>query len=36
MNLKLGTCWDVFNTPLPILDKYLMNMYLLNPILGKD
>ena len=31
-----GTCWGVCNTPLHIRDKYLINMYLLNPILGKD
>ena len=31
-----GTCWGVFNTPLPIRDKYLINTYLLNPIPGKD
>ena len=36
MNLKPGMCYGVCNTPLPILDKYLMNTYLLNPILGKD
>ena len=30
------TCWGVCNTPLPIRDKYLINMYLLNPIPGKD
>ena len=36
MNLKLGTCWGVCNTPLHILDKYLINMYLLNLIPGKD
>ena len=30
------TCWDVCNTPLPIRDKYLINKYLLNLILGKD
>ena len=28
----LGVC----NTPLHIRDKYLINMYLLNPIIGKD
>ena len=26
----------VYNTPLPIRYKYLINTYLLNPILGKD
>ena len=31
-----GTCLDVCNTPLPIRDKYLINTYLLNLILGKD
>ena len=31
-----GTCWGVYNTPLPIRDKYLINTYLLNPIPGKD
>ena len=31
-----GTCWGVCNTPLPILDKYLINTYLLNTIPGKD
>ena len=31
-----GTCWGVCNTPLPIRDKYLINMYLLNPIPGKN
>ena len=30
------TCWGVCNTPLPIRDKYLINTYLLNPIIGKD
>ena len=30
------TCWDVYNTPLPIRDKYLINTYLLNPIPDKD
>ena len=30
------TCWVVCNTPLPIRDKYLINMYLLNPIPGKN
>ena len=30
-----GTWWRVFNTPLPIRDEYLINTYLLNPILGK-
>ena len=31
-----GTCGSVCNTPLPIRDKYLINMHLLNLILGKD
>ena len=31
-----GTCRGVCNTPLPILDKYLINTYLLNIILDKD
>ena len=31
-----GTCWGVCNTPLPIRNKYLINTYLLNPILEKD
>ena len=31
-----GTFWGVCNTPLPILDKYLINTYLLNLIPGKD
>ena len=31
-----GTFWIVCNTPLLIRDKYLINMYLLNPIIGKD
>ena len=31
-----GTCRGVCNTPLPIRDKYLINMYLLNPTPGKD
>ena len=30
------TCWGVCNTPIPIRDKYLINTYLLNLILGKD
>jgi len=30
------TFWGVCNTPLPIRDKYLINMYLLNPTPGKD
>ena len=30
------TCWDVCNTNRPIRDKYLINMYLLNLISGKD
>ena len=29
------TCWGVCNTPLQIPDKFLINKYLLNPILGK-
>ena len=36
MNLKLGTCWGVCNTRLPVPDKYLRNMYLSNPIPGKE
>jgi len=36
MNGKPGTCWGVFDTPLPNPDKYLLNTYLLNPIAGKD
>ena len=31
-----GTCWRVCNTTPPIPDKFLINMHLLNPILGKD
>ena len=31
-----NTCGGICNTPLHIWDKYLINMYLLNPILGKD
>ena len=31
-----GTCWGVCNTPLPIRYKCLINMYLLNSIIGKD
>ena len=31
-----GTCEVVCNIPLPILDKYLINMYLLNPIPSND
>ena len=31
-----GTCEDVWDTPLPIPDKCLLNTYLLNPMLGKD
>ena len=31
-----GTFRGVCNTTIPIRDKYLINMYLLNPILGKD
>ena len=30
------TCRVAYYTPLPILDKYLINTYLLNPIPGKD
>ena len=30
------TCWGVYNTLLPIWDKYLINMYLLNLISDKD
>ena len=30
------TCWGVCNTPLPIRNKFLINTYLLNPILGND
>ena len=30
------TCWDVCNTPISIRNKYLINMYLLNPIPSKD
>ena len=29
-------CWGVCNTPLHIRDKYLINMYLLNPTPDKD
>lgn len=36
MNLKPGTCWGVLHTPLPIRDKYLINMYLLNQIPGEN
>ena len=36
MNLKLGTCWGVCNTPLQIRNKYLINTYLLNLIPEKD
>ena len=32
----LDTFWGVCNTPLPIRNKYLINTYLLNSILGKD
>ena len=32
----LDTFRDVCNTPLPIRDKYLINTYLLNLIIGKD
>ena len=31
-----GTCLGVCNTPIPILDKYLINTYLLNLIPCKD
>ena len=31
-----GTFWVVCNTPLPIRDKYLINMYLLNQIPGEN
>ena len=31
-----GTFRGVCNTPLPIRNKYLINTYLLNLILGKD
>ena len=31
-----GTFQGVCNTPLPVRDKCLINMYLLNSILGKD
>ena len=30
------TCWRVCNTPLSIPDKYMINMYLLDLIPGKD
>ena len=30
------TCWGVCNTPLPIRDKCLINMYLFNLIIGKN
>ena len=30
------TCWGVCNTPLPVPDKYLRNMYLSNPIPGEN
>ena len=33
---KPGTCWGIFDTPLPKPDKCLLNTYLLNPMLGKD
>ena len=36
MNLKLGTCRGVCNTPLLIRDKYLINTHLLNPIPGEN
>ena len=32
----LDTCWGVCNTSLPIRYKCLINMYLLNSIIGKD
>ena len=31
-----GTCLGVCNKPLPIRNKFLINTYLLNPILGND
>ena len=31
-----GRLEGVCNTPLPMPDKYLLNTYLLNPMLGKD
>ena len=31
-----GTFGGVGSTPLPKPDKYLLNTYLLNPMLGKD
>ena len=31
-----GTFWGVCNIPISIWDKCLINMYLLNPIIGKD
>ena len=31
-----GTFWGVCNMRLHVPDKYLINMYLLNPIIGKD
>ena len=31
-----GMFGNVYDTPLPMPDKYLLNTYLLNPILGKD
>ena len=33
---KLGTCWGVFDTPLHKPNQYLLNTYLLNPMLVKD
>ena len=30
-----GMFGNVYDTPLPMPDKYLLNMYLLNPIAGK-
>ena len=36
MPIKPGTRWGVCNTPLPIRDKYLINMYLLNQIPGEN
>ena len=36
MNLKPDTCKGVFNTPIPIRDKYLINTHLLNPIPSKN
>ena len=31
-----GTFGNVCHTPIPKLDKFLLNTYLLNPISGKD